>query len=161
VQGAETDSAGLPWDARIHSKSADGVKGKNKDGTWRQRRNLADGVKEAVEAELRGLVALNAGAAPVTGGIAPDAAAAFHARVAAQAAAAPAAPPAPPVAPSSVNPLGPLLMKIAPLFASGKVTPQQADAIAQKHGLANLTQLALTPNLVPAVEADIDALAAA
>lgn len=55
--GAELDKDGLPWDARIHSSS----KEKNKDGTWRQRRNLADGEKERVEQELRAIMAIPVG----------------------------------------------------------------------------------------------------
>ena len=43
------DKDGLPWDERIHG----GGRTKNVDGTWRQRRNLPEGVREAVEAELR------------------------------------------------------------------------------------------------------------
>lgn len=54
--GVDLDKAGLPWDARIHS----GSKEKNKDDTWRQRRNLPDGERERVEAELRALMALPA-----------------------------------------------------------------------------------------------------
>lgn len=45
------DRDGLPWDERIHSS---GENAKNKDGTWRQRRNLPDGLRAQVEAELRG-----------------------------------------------------------------------------------------------------------
>lgn len=52
------DSAGLPWDARIHSSS----KEKNKDDTWRGKRNTDKLLIAQVEAELRG--AMNAGAAP-------------------------------------------------------------------------------------------------
>lgn len=149
VAGAELDCNGLPWDARIHGKSADGGKPKNADGSWRQRRNLLPDVKTTVEVELRALVALNAGATPASNVPPPP-----------PGVVAPPAPPAPPPA-SAVNPLGPLLAKIAPHFASGKLTPQQADAVAVKHGLQNLSQLVLTPNLVPAVEADLDALIAA
>lgn len=54
--GVELDKNGLPWDARIHSGSREKIK----DGTWRQRRNLPDGERERVEAELRILMALPA-----------------------------------------------------------------------------------------------------
>jgi hypothetical protein len=46
----QRDKNGLPWDKRIHSEKPT----LNKDGTWRTRRNLADGVLEAVTAELKG-----------------------------------------------------------------------------------------------------------
>lgn len=45
----EFDSAGLPWDERIHAPS----KATNKDGTWRARRGLEQALVSAVEAELR------------------------------------------------------------------------------------------------------------
>lgn len=47
-----TDHNGLPWDERIHSSS----RAINADGTWRYRKNVPDETKQAVEAELRGLV---------------------------------------------------------------------------------------------------------
>lgn len=43
------DSAGLPWDSRIHSDS----KATNKDGTWRSRRGVNDALIESVTRELR------------------------------------------------------------------------------------------------------------
>lgn len=51
--GVVLDERGFPWDDRIHS----GTRAKNKDGTWRQKRNLPDGVVERVEAELRATMA--------------------------------------------------------------------------------------------------------
>ena len=50
----EVDAKGMPWDSRIHSSS----RAKNKEGTWRQRRNLAAGLVEQVEAEHKGAAAL-------------------------------------------------------------------------------------------------------
>lgn len=47
------DSAGLPWDGRIHSES----KALIADGTWRKRRNTAPELVAQVEAELRALAA--------------------------------------------------------------------------------------------------------
>jgi hypothetical protein len=54
VGGVEIDTSGLPHDTRIHSSPPS----KKQDGTWRARRNLADGVTERVEAELRALMAI-------------------------------------------------------------------------------------------------------
>lgn len=45
----EFDSAGLPWDERIHSSA----KATNNDGTWRARRGVDRAVVAAVQAELR------------------------------------------------------------------------------------------------------------
>jgi len=148
VAGAELDKHGLPWDGRIHATSKGNPPPKNADGSWRVKKNLDAATKNSVEAELRALLALNAGAAP-------------------QAPAAPPAPPAPlasmggTVAPTtSANPMGELMAKLAPLFAAGKLTYAQCDAVVQRHGVQNLTQLILTPNLVPSVEADLMALVA-
>lgn len=49
----EFDSAGLPWDERIHAPS----KATNKDGTWRARRGIDPAIVIAVEAELRAKLA--------------------------------------------------------------------------------------------------------
>lgn len=45
----EVDGTGLPWDERIHSSS----KEKNKDGTWRSKRNVDEAFKKKVEKQLR------------------------------------------------------------------------------------------------------------
>lgn len=44
------DSAGLPWDGRIHSESRATIA----DGTWRKRRGVDDATYAAVMAELQG-----------------------------------------------------------------------------------------------------------
>ena len=46
----ELDSAGLPWDERIHA----GTKTQNKDGTWKIRRGVDKALVEQVKAELVG-----------------------------------------------------------------------------------------------------------
>ena len=43
-----TDSAGMPWDERIHAPS----KGTIKDGTWRAKKGVSDELKAQVTAEL-------------------------------------------------------------------------------------------------------------
>jgi hypothetical protein len=53
VNVAEYDSAGMPWDARIHAKN----KGKKQDGTWRNGVGVDPEVKKAVELELKGQTA--------------------------------------------------------------------------------------------------------
>lgn len=54
----QRDSAGIPWDARIHSET----RATKQDGTWRLRRNLDKAVLESVMAELK--QTLSAPAAP-------------------------------------------------------------------------------------------------
>lgn len=53
---AELDSAGLPWDKRIHSSS----RAKVADGTWRKLRGVDDALVASVEAELRAVQAIPA-----------------------------------------------------------------------------------------------------
>lgn len=50
VGAPDRDSAGLPWDGRIHSES----KATIGDGTWRKRRGVDEATYDAVMAELRG-----------------------------------------------------------------------------------------------------------
>lgn len=73
----EYDSAGIPWDERIHA----GTKGRNQDGTWKRRRNTSDVTYNIVMAEL----------AQKTAGQQPSA---------------PPAIPAPPAAPVTASPAG-------------------------------------------------------
>lgn len=155
--GVELDKNGLPWDARIHSESRNKVA----DGSWRQRRNLDPTVKANVEAELRHLMALNAGGAPAVPPAAPPAPPPAAA-VPQPPTPAPAPAAVPGASPSSPAPadIGALLTKLAPHFASGALTQAQADAVCQKHGLQNLSQAVLTPALVPALAADFEALLA-
>lgn len=48
VNTGEFDSAGIPWDERIHA----GTRGVNQDGTWKRRRNTSDVIYASVMAEL-------------------------------------------------------------------------------------------------------------
>lgn len=56
------DSAGMPWDERIHAKS----KGVSANGTWRRRKGVAQATVDAVEAELKGRPAVPMPPVPVT-----------------------------------------------------------------------------------------------
>ena len=102
--GVNVDSAGLPWDGRIHASS----KAVNKDGTWRRRRNLDKDFIENVEAELR--ATMNAASEPPAPAAAPAA-------PAAPAASEPPAPAAAPAAPAASEPPAPA----APAFGRGEV----------------------------------------
>lgn len=68
----ELDADGLPWDARIHS---DATERKAKTGKWKTRKNLPDGYKEQIEAELRGVPVTPATPAPAPAPSAPSPAA--------------------------------------------------------------------------------------
>lgn len=175
--GVTLDSAGLPWDARIHAES----RGTNKDGTWRGKRGVDKAVVDAVTAELRALMAIPVPAAvpapPAPEAPALDPAAAFGGPLAVPPPPAPVAvPPAPPAVPpapvatvESVPPV-PLLAAGAevadndPPFAAfmRRVTARQAagtlssDAIAAALGhlgLTSITGLSARPDLIASFEA--------
>ena len=52
VPAVQLDSAGLPWDARIHAAS----KATIADGTWRMRRNVDEAEVTQIEAEMRAVL---------------------------------------------------------------------------------------------------------
>lgn len=113
----DVDSAGLPWDGRIHSESRNKVA----DGTWRKRRNTAPEVVTQVEAELRGSAPLAqpvpaaptlAPSAPMAPASVPPAPPALAPAASASSEAPPLAPPAPamsapPIAPTPTPPVPP------------------------------------------------------
>lgn len=111
VAPGETDTSGMPWDARIHS----GKKSKNADGTWRKMKGVDAGLVTAVEAELRALASPNVSAAPIPVPVgATQAVAPVPPAVPVSAAptppAAPATPPTPPAAPAApASPTAPTL----------------------------------------------------
>ena len=144
------DKAGLPWDARIHGST----KTQNKDGTWRAKRDVLPALVVSVEAELRHLMGLNASAAPL-----PPA---------------PPAPPAPPppapttAAAPGASPsdapmsFGAFMERLTPHMMTNppKLTTDQMAVALGKFGLTGLGQLAITPNLLPAVMAELEPLLA-
>lgn len=156
----ELDKTGLPWDARIHAET----KSKNKDGTWRSKRNMDKDFMATIEAQLR--QAMGAPAAPAVATVASNPA------VTAVPVVAPIVPPAPPAPPQSSTPPampGPSVAAAAPTtgetFAEfmARLAPQfAADALGmttrmsaalQQHGLSAIGQLSARPDLIPAVSA--------
>lgn len=127
IPGVQLDSAGTPWDSRIHSSSKAFVA----DGTWRLRRNLDPNILAAVKAELGQAMSAPAPIIP----------------------AAPVVPPQPPVAPTApvVLTFPGLLQKIT---AAG-ITKEQASAAAVKLGLPSFALVATRPDLLPAMAAEL------
>lgn len=66
--GVELDSAGVPWDARIHSSGLDenGQHKKTAQGRWNKRKGVSDAEVAQVTAELLNLMANRASAAGMT-----------------------------------------------------------------------------------------------
>ena len=154
----ELDSAGLPWDARIHSEA----KKRNADNTWRYRRGVTDEVKGAVTSELRSKYPQAATAPPPVSVPAPPAAVV------------PPPPPAsviPPVPPAPSQPAGvlpgppsvavtdfkSLMAKAGALMQSGKLTHPQLAQACVACGVASLPALMGAPEKIPAVNAWLDA----
>lgn len=138
---ASQDSAGTPWDERIHSSS----KGTNKDGTWTRRRNTPDATYDAVMAEITGQ---NVGPAPVTPPPPP----------APETPAAPPPPPAPAPAPSA----GPLtfpalMMKITKAQSEQKLTKDQVAEILAAAGVPTIVSIAQDPAKIAEVGGLVDA----
>lgn len=148
----ELDTAGFPYDPRIHSSS----KNKNADGKWRDKRNVDPALRETVVAQLRAVMAAPPPAASAT----------------------PPAPPAPPAPPPAADagdapPTGnaavvfgatptagamgfpEMMVALTPLMTQGKVTTPLMTAACIEHGVPALPLLAARPDLVAAVYATI------
>lgn len=153
--GVEVDKDGLPWDSRIHSDAAERMA---KSGYWKTRRNLPDGYKEQVEAELRAVMAAGKPAAPT----APEPASA----ITATAAPTPPAPPAPsatpapvtapaPAAPAAGNPFAEFTRWILEHTNAKRMTSTDVCLEVQKQGLTTIPDLAKRHDLIPIVKANL------
>ena len=150
-EGGPVDADGLPWDDRIHAKTADGGGTLTADGRWRKKRGVADALVQVVTAELKGEIPPAEGGdvvpppPPVTVATVPD--------------------PAPSIA--SAAPVPPiqlfqaLMKKVTPLQNAGRLSVVEISGICQSVGVKALGDLLAKPDLIPVVEAQIDALAAA
>lgn len=160
----ELDATGLPWDARIHAET----KSKNKDGTWRSKRNMDKAFMATIEAQLRQAMGAPAAPAVATAASSPLGIAAL---VAAQ-----SAPPAPPAVPQPSTPPampGPsaapaaatqgetfaeFMARLAPNFAADPVgMGAKMGTALQQFGLSAIGQLSARPDLIPAVSAALAA----
>lgn len=163
----ELDVDGLPYDPRIHS---DATVRKAATGKWKTRRNLAEGYKEQVEAELRAV--MNAGKpqpvgsetptpAPAPANTAPAPTPATTTTVAAVAPPAPSAPaapapaPAPGVAPAAAatNPFATFTRWIL----DHKLSATDVVLEVQKLGLSSIPDLGKRHDLIPQVVAALQA----
>lgn len=186
--GVQVDKNGLPWDARIHAKGANGPV-LNADGTWRAKRGVSPLDVAKVEAELRQVMAIQrpqyaatVGAPEGTKvGMPPPASAPALLALIPPAPSGQPVPNAPPPTAATVPAIIPtapagvastallpndarfpaLIQKISPLFGTNTLTQEEASAACTQHGLPDLTQLVNRPDLVPLVEASIDAIVAA
>jgi hypothetical protein len=183
VAGVEVDVTGLPWDARIHA----GTKRQNADGKWTAKKGVHEETVRVVTEQLRANMAAPVPAPPALTG--PQMFGQIMARagdmtdeqrkamvigvglpaVPPVSAAAPIVPPPPLATPAAaVNPTmtGPqmfaaLMAKVTAAQTAGKLATEQLNAIVAGVGLSATSALMMRPDLIPTVEAQVDALVAA
>ncbi len=139
------DTAGLPWDGRIHASS----KAKNTDGTWRSKRNVDDAIVNSVTAELRRTMALPNGPQLV-----------------------PPAPPPPPIA-QSVPPVAAtdeqknlrkdyvdLIGRASAAQGAGRISLEQINKCLTAIGVDSMPSLGHRLDLVPTAASLIDGIIA-
>jgi hypothetical protein len=162
--GGPVDADGLPWDARIHATTADGGGSLTADGRWRKKRGVADALVQSVTLELRAALP----ASPICeADEVPPPPVAVPMPPAQTSESAPPVPAASPALPVSTAPVQPpivlfqgLMRKVTPLQNSGKLSVIEISGICQSVGVKALGDLLTKPDLIPVVEAQIDALAA-
>ena len=141
---AAVDSAGFPWDERIHASS----KATISDGTWRQKRGVDAGVLAAVTAELiakHGIAVRTPAPAPAVAPIPPVVP---NSAFAAGALAAAEAGQQPPVAP---NTFSALMLWVTPYMTKGLLTNAGLQEVLNVYGVSKLPDLITQPTLVPMV----------
>jgi len=154
--GVDTDSTGLPHDARIHSSSKTKLV---RDETWKKKRGIDPALVEQVEAELRAAMAAPA-ATETTAAAAfaetekPAPAPAAKTETPAPAPAAKTETPAPAPA-ATIEPVTfPILMsKVTNAMAAGTLTEPQILQAVNAKGLASLPLLSARPDLITEVDA--------
>lgn len=168
-QAPEFDSAGVPFDARIHQKK----RSKKTDGSWKLQKGIDPAVVQSVISELsasgkmRPLDAPNPpSATPPSSAATPGPVGVFGKSPLPPGAEAPppppAANPAPPPPPASdampTVTFRTFVAKCAAATKEGKLTPQQIAGICQQHGAPTLMALNSMAHLIPDVNATLDAM---
>lgn len=145
----EIDCNGLPWDARIHSRT----KSKTVDGAWKLQRGVDMKTVGEVTKELESVMAIPApipsgGSLPIhgSGTIIPSV-------------------PLPPITQPSPDPIEPpketfttLMNKITELVTAGKLNQATVVKACQSAGIPSLPLAATRPDLIPQIMANIDLL---
>lgn len=158
----EVDSNGLPWDARIHSRT----KSKNSNGAWKLMRGIDPQLVKTIEDELRAVMSIPVPPAPSVPSvpIAPVPVVPVPPIVnptPIPVASVPAAPiDAPPVSDPTVtsNQYGfpSLMAKITSAIATNKIKSGEILEIVASFGLPSLPLAATRPDLIPGIMMAID-----
>ena len=165
----EYDTAGMPWDARIHQKG----KSRKKDGTWKLQKGIDTNLVQSVTVELAkarivaaappGIAGALAATATVAAPPPPPASVDAPAPAAVAAAGTPVPPPPPPAAvavPTAPTPGAEwreLMTKIIKATTDKKLTSTDVLQIVQGRGAPNLQSVATMPHLIADISADVDA----
>lgn len=173
--GVQLDKDGLPWDSRIHSDAAEKL---TKTGVWKTRKNLPDGYKAQIEAELKAVMAAGkpsgvaltptpsgstsaSATTPVAPAADPNVSQNTTTTVAAVAPPAPSAPAAPAPAPASgVAPAAPATNPFATFtrwILDHKLSATDVVLEVQKLGLTSIPDLGKRHDLIPTVVAALQA----
>lgn len=132
---AALDKDGLPWDERIHSSN----RAINADGSWRTKRGVDKTLLATVESELKALMGIPAIPTPPPVTDAPAAAVGTA---------------------DARNAFVKLLSKATSLIQGNKLTQEELSAAVVSCGIPSLPLLGNRLDLVPQVEATIDAMTA-
>jgi hypothetical protein len=150
----EKDSAGLPWDGRIHASS----RAKNKDGSWRLKRDVEKAVVEKVNTELRALMAIPSPGPQLVQTPAPPPPTPSGASYAIPTPAPP--PPAPANAEAMRDMFLGLFQRVSAAMSEEKITEDQLNLCLTSLGVPSLPLLGARLDLVPQACALIDGVIA-
>jgi hypothetical protein len=143
VANVEVDCNGLPWDARIHSRT----KSKTADGAWKLQRGVSMTVVGEVTKELESVMAIPAPVGTRSATLLIPSV------------------PLPPITQPSADPIEPpketfttLMNKITELVTAGKLKQAMVVQACQSAGIPSLPLAATRPDLIPQIMANIDLL---
>ncbi len=145
------DARGLPWDSRIHSREKTHIA----NGNWKNKRGVPEKIIGDVEVELRNLMAIPPAATVATPP--PLAPAPIVMPPPSTIVAPPPAVITAPTANPSSEPFPALMTKVASAIAARKLNQAQVIALVNEAGVPSLPGLIQRPDLIPNIEAAIDA----
>ncbi|MEG1884854.1 MAG: hypothetical protein RR182_01100 [Alistipes sp.] len=149
VSNADLDSAGLPWDARIHSSSKAKLA---KGGGWKLKRGLDPQLVEQVEAELRAVMSIPTPTAPTeTQGLHPSPNPLSVADVNVITAAMPKNGPVPPTQPAAATGGITTFAQLMPAITAAKLDLAYVNSVLQRFGIPSMPLLATRQDLIPQI----------
>lgn len=144
----EFDASGLPWDARLHSRT----KSKTTEGMWRRQRGLSPSKANKLELEVRASItdAQKIAHEESKVDVAPPPPPFTHVQ----------APPPPPIVPTEDKYIA-LVKKITTAVESEKLTYEKVKDILMQFGIADLAALKNVPHLYAVIDQQVNEVARA